>query len=65
MTSVCRDASMMAMRRRISGLTPDEIKALPKEELDLPISAEDFKQAVAKTSKSVSQVQLRHQLVTG
>ena len=27
---ICRDASMMAMRRRIEGLTPAQIKALSK-----------------------------------
>lgn len=27
-TNVCRDASMMSMRRRISGLTPDQIRCV-------------------------------------
>ncbi|CAM1295565.1 KATNA1 (predicted) [Pycnogonum litorale] len=53
-TSVCRDASMMAMRRRITGLTPEEIRNLPKDELELPVSAEDFEVAVRKCNKSVS-----------
>ncbi|RXG54791.1 Katanin p60 ATPase-containing subunit A-like 2 [Armadillidium vulgare] len=47
-TNVCRDASMMAMRRKITGLTPDEIRALPKEELDLPVTQQDFQEAVTK-----------------
>ncbi|XP_066939195.1 katanin p60 ATPase-containing subunit A-like 1 [Macrobrachium rosenbergii] len=54
-TNVCRDASMMAMRRKIAGLTPDEIRALPKEELDLPVTQEDFHDAILKCNKSVSQ----------
>ncbi|XP_013776338.1 katanin p60 ATPase-containing subunit A1-like [Limulus polyphemus] len=53
-TNVCRDASMMAMRRKISGLTPEEIRNLPKEELELPVSPEDFEEAMRKINKSVS-----------
>jgi len=54
-TNVCRDASMMSMRRAIAGLRPDEIRALPKERLDQPVSAEDFSEAARKCNKSVSQ----------
>lgn len=57
-TNVCRDASMMSMRRKIAGLTPEQIKALPKEELDLPVTAHDFREAVKKCNKSVSQQDL-------
>lgn len=53
-TNVCRDASMMSMRRKIAGLRPDQIKQLPKEELDLPVTMEDFREAIAKCHKSVS-----------
>lgn len=53
-----RDASMMSMRRKIAGLTPDEIRALPKEELDLPVTQGDFHAAIAKCNKSVSQQDL-------
>ena len=53
-----RDASMMSMRRKIAGLTPDEIRALPKEELDLPVTQGDFHAAVSKCNKSVSQQDL-------
>ncbi|GFX25831.1 katanin p60 ATPase-containing subunit A1 [Trichonephila clavipes] len=52
------DASMMAMRRKIAGLTPEEIRNLPKEELELPVSPEDFKEAVKKINKSVSKEDL-------
>lgn len=54
-TNVCRDASMMSMRRRIQGLTPEQIKAIPKDELNMPITAQDFQEALAKVSKSVSE----------
>ncbi|KAK2179300.1 hypothetical protein NP493_497g02009 [Ridgeia piscesae] len=53
-TNVCRDAAMMSMRRRIQGLTPDQIRAIPKEELELPTTMEDFEMAIKKVSKSVS-----------
>lgn len=49
---------MMAMRRRIAGLKPEEIKQLGKEELDLPVSHRDFSDALSKCNKSVSQEDL-------
>lgn len=52
-TTLCRDASMMSMRRRIAGLSQQEIKALSKEEIDLPITMSDFNEALKKTAKSV------------
>ncbi|XP_011498638.1 PREDICTED: katanin p60 ATPase-containing subunit A-like 1 [Ceratosolen solmsi marchali] len=57
-TNVCRDASMMSMRRKIAGLRPDQIRQLPKEELDLPVSSTDFDEAVERCNKSVSQEDL-------
>ncbi|XP_022648027.1 katanin p60 ATPase-containing subunit A1-like isoform X2 [Varroa destructor] len=57
-TNVCRDASMMSMRRRISGLTPDQIRALSKEELEMPVSLNDFEEAIRKVNKSVSKEDL-------
>uniref|UniRef100_A0A8B9HFY1 Katanin catalytic subunit A1 like 1 n=1 Tax=Astyanax mexicanus TaxID=7994 RepID=A0A8B9HFY1_ASTMX len=57
-TNVCRDASMMAMRRRIQGLKPEEIRALSKEELQMPVTMEDFELALKKISKSVSAADL-------
>ena len=53
-TNVCRDASMMSMRKKIYGLKPDQIKQLPKEELDLPVTEQDFEEAIEKNNKSVS-----------
>lgn len=57
-TNVCRDASMMSMRRKIAGLRPEQIKQLAKEELDLPVSTQDFTEALAKCNKSVSKEDL-------
>lgn len=50
---------MMVMRRRIQGLTPEEIRNLPKEELDMPVSMQDFEAALAKVSKSVSDADIK------
>ncbi|KAF7997168.1 hypothetical protein HCN44_005445 [Aphidius gifuensis] len=57
-TNVCRDASMMSMRKKIAGLKPDQIRQLPKEELDLPVSSDDFHEAIDRCNKSVSQEDL-------
>lgn len=58
-TSVCRDACMMAMRRRIVGLEPDQIKSLPRNELELPVTMGDFVEALKRVNKSVSADDLR------
>merc|ERR1712142_82258 len=57
-TNVCRDASMMSMRRKIAGLRPSEIKNLDKNELDLPVTKQDFLDAMSKCNKSVSKEDL-------
>ncbi|KAG9351818.1 hypothetical protein JZ751_023069 [Albula glossodonta] len=57
-TNVCRDASMMAMRRRIQGLSPEEIRALSKDELQMPVTMGDFELTLKKISKSVSAADL-------
>ena len=57
-TNVCRDAALMAMRRRIAGLAPSEIRKLSKEELHLPTTGADFVESTKKVSKSVSQQDL-------
>ncbi|XP_028295837.1 katanin p60 ATPase-containing subunit A1 [Gouania willdenowi] len=53
-TNVCRDASLMAMRRRIEGLTPEEIRNIPRDEMHMPTTMDDFESALKKVSKSVS-----------
>ncbi|GAB1607013.1 katanin p60 ATPase-containing subunit A1 [Argonauta hians] len=58
-TNLCRDAAMMSFRRRIAGLTSEQIRNIPKEELELPSSMSDFEAAIKKVSKSVSQDDLK------
>jgi len=53
-TNVCRDTAMMSMRRAIDGLSPEEIRNLPKDKLNLPVSFEDFMAAIKKINRSVS-----------
>uniref|UniRef100_A0A8C8G359 Katanin p60 ATPase-containing subunit A1 n=1 Tax=Oncorhynchus tshawytscha TaxID=74940 RepID=A0A8C8G359_ONCTS len=53
-TNVCRDASLMAMRRRIEGLTPEEIRNISRAEMHMPTTMEDFESSLKKVSKSVS-----------
>lgn len=53
-TTVCRDASMMGMRRKIEGLSIEQIQAIPKDELNLPAKMEDFLEVLKKVSPSVS-----------
>ncbi|XP_055852014.1 katanin p60 ATPase-containing subunit A-like 1 isoform X2 [Episyrphus balteatus] len=53
-SNVCRDAAMMSMRRRIIGRTPSEIKQIRREDVDLPITLQDFEDAMRRTKKSVS-----------
>lgn len=45
---------MMAMRRKITGRTPSEIKKIRREEVDLPVTSQDFHEAMLRTRKSVS-----------
>ena len=58
-TNICRDAAMMAMRRAIAGLSPDEIKNLKKEEVESPITMADFREARSKIQPSVSENDLK------
>lgn len=58
-TNVCRDASMMAMRRAIKGKKPDEIRAMSKEDMDQPTTMEDLEEALSRVQKSVGQVRRR------
>jgi katanin p60 ATPase-containing subunit A1 len=53
-TTVCRDSAMMGMRKKIEGLSIEQIQALSKEELNLPAKMEDFMQVLKKVSPSVS-----------
>ena len=50
---------MMVMRKRIQGLSAEQIRNLPKEELDFPVTQEDFRSALTKCSKSVSEADIK------
>ena len=53
-TNICRDAAMNQLRRRIEGLSVEEIMQLKgKEQVDEPITWEDFEQAIVKIKPSV------------
>lgn len=52
--NVCREACLMAMRRKVEGLSAEEIKFLVKDELDLPVTENDFKEAISRVNKTVS-----------
>eukprot|EP00051_Salpingoeca_urceolata_P012445 m.154252 g.154252 ORF g.154252 m.154252 type:complete len:515 (-) comp17494_c1_seq1:1353-2897(-) len=54
LTGVCREASMMAMRRAIAGKTPEEIRSMDKDSLHLPTTMDDLLQSLSKVSPSVS-----------
>jgi hypothetical protein len=47
---------MMAMRRAIKGKKPDEIRAMSKEDMNLPTTMEDLEEALSRVQKSVGQV---------
>jgi hypothetical protein len=49
-----RDAAMMSMRRKICGRSNAEIKQMKKEDVVLPITTEDFEEALSRCRKSVS-----------
>ena len=51
-TNVCRDASMMSMRKKIAGLKPSEIRNLGREELDLPVTIDVSKKSQHCTAYS-------------
>ena len=53
-TTVCRDASMMGMRRKIEGMSIEQIQAIPRDELNLPAQMSDFLDVLKKISPSVS-----------
>ena len=54
------DAALMAMRRKILGKSPAEIKMIKREEVDLPVTSQDFIEAVSKTRKSVSETDVKN-----
>ena len=56
---VCRDASLMTMRKAVEGRTPDEIVALQAAgELEGEVSSDDFAEALRRTAPSVAAEEL-------
>ena len=53
-TNICRDAAMNGMRRKIAGKTPEEIRNMTREDVNEPVTMEDFEVALKKISPSVS-----------
>lgn len=52
-TNVCRDAAMNGMRRKIAGKTPEQIRALSKEDMHEPVTMDDFMQVTRNVQKGV------------
>ncbi|XP_019066956.2 katanin p60 ATPase-containing subunit A1-like isoform X1 [Solanum lycopersicum] len=63
LTNICRDASLNGMRQKIAGKTIDESKNILKSEiLKIPVTMEDFLEAVDKIKPTVSSGDIqRHQ----
>lgn len=59
MSNVCREAAMMPLRRRLksSGININEIEQLRKD-VDVPVSNQDFMDALKNIQKSVSKKNL-------
>ena len=57
-TTVCRDASMMGMRRKIEGMTIEDIQKLSKDELNIPAKMQDFLEVLKRVSPSVCKADL-------
>ena len=58
-TNVCRDAAMMPMRKKLEkgAFDLNNIQNL-QDEIDIPLTMQDFKDAIKNIQKSVSQEQL-------
>ena len=58
--NVCRDAAMMPMRKKLASgaISITEMAKMDQSELDVPITMEDFMDAIKNISKSVSQANL-------
>lgn len=45
---------MMGMRRVIADLEPEQIKQLSAKDFEMPVTKQDFVEAIVKTNRSVS-----------
>lgn len=56
---ICRDASLMSMRRRIENLSVDQIKGLGAEHIETPITRDEFLTAISRVKPSVGKQDLK------
>lgn len=60
-TALCRDAALMSMRKAIKGKTPAEIKELNKEDIEKPVTMDDFSTAIRRCTTSIEKQEVeRH-----
>merc|ERR1712173_70969 len=64
-TNVCREAAMMGLRKRIAlarqeGLGVAKIRQMSQEEVDVPVTHQDFVEALKNVQKSVGTDDLQH-----
>ncbi|KAI8592577.1 katanin p60 ATPase-containing subunit A1-like protein [Geranomyces variabilis] len=52
--NLCRDAAMMNLRQKMRTLKPSQLHTVKADELDSPISGNDFKKALVKVQSSLS-----------
>jgi katanin p60 ATPase-containing subunit A1 len=59
-SNVCRDATMMPLRKKLleGKLSLEEISHIKQEDIDIPITMQDFMDALKNISKSVSKENL-------
>eukprot|EP00761_Pharyngomonas_kirbyi_P013003 gb/GECH01013030.1/.p1 GENE.gb/GECH01013030.1/~~gb/GECH01013030.1/.p1 ORF type:complete len:505 (+),score=166.28 gb/GECH01013030.1/:1-1515(+) len=58
-TNVCRDASMMALRKVTKGLSPKELMSLSVEDMQLPLTLEGITASINKIQPSVGAATVR------
>ena len=56
-TNLCRDAAMMSMRKAIKDKPLEELKQLKREDVDKPVTREDFETALLRNKKTTSDVE--------
>ena len=54
-TSLCRDAALMSMRRMIKNKSPNEIRQLSKDDIEKPVTQDDFIAALERSSTTVQE----------
>ena len=58
-TNVCRDAAMNGMRRAVAGKKPEEIRRLSAKDVAVPVTMQDFGEAIGRVSTSVARDDVR------